>query len=197
MAPDQPQNRQTSHRRAAAAVVAWAIALVGVVGWLVMFETEPAPAAASSEPGPQPPRWRMDVYAHPRCPCTRATIEEVSRLAARLGDRIELRFWFFRPDGEPDAWAHSGSWKSASTIERAVVATDPGGRLASRAGATASGHVVLSSPDGRPVFNGGVTLTRGHVGPSPGGDAIYSWAISGSGLEQAPTLGCPLFGNDP
>jgi len=194
---DQTQNRATPARRAALAVAAWALSLVVVIGWLVAFESGPAPVAASTEVPAEPPRWRLDVYAHPRCPCTRASIEEISRLAARLGDRIELRFWFFRPESESDAWAHSGSWKSAAAIPRALVATDPGGRLARSAGAVASGHVVLSAPGGRAVFNGGVTLTRGHVGPSPGSDAIYSWTITGSGLDQAPTLGCPLFGEAP
>ncbi|MBL0921576.1 MAG: hypothetical protein IBJ10_05540, partial [Phycisphaerales bacterium] len=149
-------------------------------------------SAPAAEAQASPPTWRMDVYVHPRCPCTRATIEELSRLSARLGERASLHFWFFRPEREPDAWAHSASWKAAAAIVGATVATDPEGRLAAEAGAAASGHVVLRAPNGHPVFAGGVTLTRGHVGPSPGGDAVYSWITTGDGIDAAPTLGCAL-----
>ena len=191
MPPHNPQTPTTLPRRAAVAFGAWLFALLAIVGCLVAYETQPAPAAASSSTTDDaPPRWRMDIYAHPRCPCTRASIEELSRLASRLGDRVDLRFWFFRPEREADAWAHSTSWNNAAAIPGATVSTDPGGRLAERAGAVASGHVVLSAPNDHVVFQGGVTLTRGHIGPSPGGDAIAAWILGGDGADQAPTLGC-------
>ncbi len=194
MSDEIPQTRTDLPRRVAVVFGAWAVALGAVVAWLVAFDTEPAPAAASSSDEEAAPRWRLDIYAHPRCPCTRASIEELARLAERLGDRAELRFWFFRPEREADAWAHSASWKAASAIPGATVATDPQGRLAERAGAVASGHVVLSAPNHHVVFEGGVTLTRGHIGPSPGGESILSWVLGGSGLDHAPTLGCPIRG---
>lgn len=192
----EPQTPSTLPRRIAVVFGAWLLTLGAVVAWLVAYETEPAPAAASSAEVQAAPRWRLDIYAHPRCPCTRASIEELARLADRLGERAELHFWFFRPEREADAWAHSSTWKAASAIPGATVATDPEGRLAERAGAVASGHVVLSAPNHHVVFEGGVTLTRGHIGPSPGGESILSWALGDSGLDHAPTLGCPIRSAD-
>jgi hypothetical protein len=139
--------------------------------------------------------WTLMVFMHPRCPCSRATVGELARLAARTGDRCGIVAVFYAPDGaEHDpAWCDSDLVRAARALPGARVGMDPGGRESARFGATTSGAAMLFDRSGRLVFSGGLTASRGHEGDNAGCEAIGAIVL---GLTPAatttPVYGCPI-----
>ncbi|MEK6235309.1 MAG: hypothetical protein N2C14_11430, partial [Planctomycetales bacterium] len=77
-------------------------------GLVVLWNYELAPSPLADPPD----QWPRDssiaradglatlvVFAHPRCPCTRATLDELERIMARRRDKVHARVVFMKPDG--------------------------------------------------------------------------------------------------
>jgi hypothetical protein len=142
-----------------------------------------------------PKRDTLIMFAHPQCPCTSASMEELNRLLALRQHNVATQVWFFRPAGFPPDWTQSGLWRSAAAIPGLTVHEDPDGQQARLFGAATSGYVVLYDPRGQLLFHGGITASRGHVGDNAGQEALAALlAGQGSDLRQTPVYGCPLFG---
>src|SRR5436190_16762337 len=74
------------------------------------------------EPAEAPLRWpagsqirRGNAYtlvllAHPKCPCTRATLEELSKLLAHTQGRLTTFVLFVKPRGTADNWNQTDLW---------------------------------------------------------------------------------------
>ncbi|ARA94778.1 hypothetical protein AWN76_017535 [Rhodothermaceae bacterium RA] len=189
-------------RLIAAAALVWVL-LVGGGWWLLTdYATRPAPVGAVPDAWPAhaelaPPAGRASLVmlAHPRCPCTRASLHELERIMARAGERLQAHVLFYRPPQEPDAWAHTDLWRLAAAIPGVTPHVDPDGRNAGRFGALASGQVVLYGPDGRLLFHGGITAGRGHEGLNAGRQAILAYVRDGTpDAPQAPVYGCFIRG---
>lgn len=187
-----------------AAVVAW----IGGIAWgasaLVRYSLEPGPAGIAPAvwpggalPARDPNRHTLVLFLHPRCPCSRATLAEVERLAARAAGACEILVVFTIPPGESEAWARTGLWDAAARIPGARRLIDRGA-LARAFGVRTSGGAVLYTPDGRLAFAGGLTAARGHEGPSPGQRAVLA-VLRGerAGANSAPVFGCPLEAESP
>src|SRR5688500_947730 len=52
-------------------------------------------------------RATLVMFAHPKCPCTRASIEELNRLLARSSGRIATHVFFLKPDGTAEDWTQT------------------------------------------------------------------------------------------
>lgn len=180
-------------------VLFW-LALIGPGEYLLLnYEKTPAQTA-------QPPQtWPADtsivknsgpfllMFIHPHCPCTRATMEELSLLMAHCHKKLEGQVLFLKPAGFDRSWSESGLWKKASSIPGIKAILDEGGREAKRFGAMASGQVLLFDASGRLVFKGGITRSRGHSGDNPGRSAIESLVLKGAApLKETPVFGCAL-----
>jgi hypothetical protein len=140
-----------------------------------------------------PGRWSVTVFAHPRCPCLRATLHEVASLSA---PEFSTRVVFVRPARAPDGWERGEMWELAARIPGVEVACDERGAEARRVGAETSGYAVLTDPNGRVVFRGGLTRGRGRTGESAGRQAVAAWIAGRPGAGAAPVFGCPLFDSD-
>lgn len=155
-----------------------------------------AEAGAKRESGDA---WRVTMYAHPRCPCTRASLTELARVAEAVGDgaRVEYEVVMYRPQGAGDDWVRGRSWDLAHEIQSVRVAIDPGGRMSAREGAFTSGHVVVRDGAGAVVYAGGVTNGRGETGASAAGEAIIA-ALRGEevALRVGPVFGCEITERD-
>ncbi len=184
-----------------------AVWVVGIgVGFarLMNYATRPGERGASvrrwpagSALIPDPDRANLVLLAHPRCPCTRATIGELENLLARSRGLVTAHVLFYRPGGEPDSWAMTDLWRRAAAIPGTRVQVDPDGRQARRFGARTSGQVLLYHCDGRLLFSGGITDTRGHAGASVGTEALWSLLTTGTAAQtETPVYGCPLAGPD-
>jgi hypothetical protein len=142
-----------------------------------------------------PARKTLIMFAHPRCPCTRASIEELNRLLARSQKKVATQVWFFTPDDSPRDWARTDSWQSAAAIPGVTVHEDRDGAMARSFGAETSGYVLLYGARGELLFKGGITGSRGHAGDNAGESAILSLlAGQNSGLSETPVYGCALLG---
>lgn len=138
------------------------------------------------------------VFAHPRCPCSRASVGELALIMAKARGQVQARVWFYRPAGMPEDWAHTDLWHSASAIPGVSVAGDEGGAEAARFHATVSGQTLLYRGDGRRLFNGGITSARGHSGDNAGRSAVLA-LLQGHTFQavETPVFGCALAGSAP
>ncbi|NUP06540.1 MAG: RedB protein [Polyangiaceae bacterium] len=176
----------------------------------VLWAYSEAPGASADAPSRLPggidalranadDKLSLIMLVHPQCPCSRASIAELSRVMGKVGDRVHARVFFLRPEGEAEGWEVSDLWKSAEAIPGVVVTSDPNGEKAAAFGAKTSGQVVLYDAEGELLFEGGITSARGHEGDNDGESRIVSLArekahASGEGaVHRSPVFGCGLF----
>lgn len=176
-------------------VVTGFVILVGysyVAGATASPSVSAASATASSGDG----RHTLVVLAHPKCPCTRATMSELDRLMAIVHRDVNVRVLLYLPEDAPESWARGAIRDAALRLPNASVELDRSGDMARAFGATTSGHVALISPSGEVCFSGGLTAARGHEGASLGRRAIVTWIQRGQGEAKAPVFGCALYAPD-
>jgi hypothetical protein len=176
-----------------------AIAVGGANFW--RFDNTPG---AKPEPAPEWPaasRLRLDrdrftliLFAHPHCPCTRASINSLNEIMKHCRDRLTAYVQFVRPQPCPADWERTDLWDSTAAIPGVTVLADKSGEEASLFHAKTSGHTFLYDCHGHLWFGGGITLARGHVGPCSGQEAVVD-AVKGNSHEpkHAPVFGCPLL----
>jgi hypothetical protein len=187
-----------------ACIGVWAAAVVGGEVWMWRYQLTPGAA-----PGPAPRTWPANstvpdhrgrplllMVAHPRCPCTRASLNELRKLMARfqaLPVQPDLYLSLIVPDGVGPEWIDGPVMRNAASIPSLHVVLDPGGRFATRLGATTSGHVVVYGADDSLLFSGGITSARAHEGDSEGQGAIVK-ALYGRDrrIRDSAVYGCGL-----
>lgn len=179
----------------------WLVAVVGGSAALVIYSYTPG-AGEASAPASWPAastivrdadRPTLVMFAHPKCPCTRASIGELATLMTHQQGRLDARVIFFQPDEASADWSQTDLWRSAAAIPGVTVTVDRDGREARRFHGTTSGHTVLYDPAGHLLFSGGITEARGHAGDNAGRDAI-AHILSRGPIPGAhtPTYGCPI-----
>jgi len=186
------------------------IALVLGSAWLIStgvgFHSLQRYASTPGRVASSPDRWPMDsqvrfdparptlvMAVHPRCPCTRASIEELAQIVTHCRGLVSVRVLVFQPKRFPEQWSQSDLWHQAEGIPGVQVLPDVDGREATRFGAKTSGHVFLYSTTGGLLYSGGITGARGHVGDNFGRGALISLLREekcvGSGAR---VFGCPI-----
>jgi hypothetical protein len=165
---------------------------------------------ASGRPAPVPARWPAEaqvqkanqgmtllMFAHPHCPCTRASMEELAWVMARCKKKqVAAHVLFLHPKDMTAGWMKTDLWRDAANIPEVDVRADQDGAEARRFGATTSGHVMLYNARGELLFNGGITPGRGHAGENAGREAVVqlvSGTANGTAQAQTAVFGCPLF----
>ena len=140
-----------------------------------------------------PGRATLVLLAHPHCPCSRASIEELSKLMTHAAGRLDAHVVFLRPAGFPAGWERTDLWESAARIPGVRVWADPDGAEMLRFGAVTSGQVLVYSPAGALIFAGGITPARGHAGDNLGPDTILTLLRHGKGeRNRTAVFGCSL-----
>jgi hypothetical protein len=142
-----------------------------------------------------PPQSRplLIVFVHPKCPCTRASLDEIARLHGVCGDQLDMQFVFLQRGDAPWRSEDTDHWETVRKINAGPAFVDVDGVEHRRFGATTSGEVFLYLPTGELAFHGGVTVARGHVGKSAGSAAIEAVvASSATSIRQTAVFGCPL-----
>jgi hypothetical protein len=174
---------QLRHRRILATsllAITW-IATVAL-GLRVLFHYENTPggvgAAARAWPTTQiervTDRPTLVMVAHPHCSCTKASVDELAKIMARLQGKIAAYVLFVKPNATGRDWEDTDLRRSAEAIPGVKVVVDPGGQEARRFGAETSGHTFLFGIDGRLLFSGGITASRGHAGANVGESSILA-----------------------
>jgi hypothetical protein len=183
--------------------------IVGTVVWLVVvlggFAQLQTYKATAGSPGQPPQTWPpgsvvthdagrpvLIMFAHPHCPCTRASVSELARLLSRHPE-LDARVLFLRPEGFEEDWERTDLWRTVAEMPRAHSVRDDNGREAARFGATTSGQVLLFDKAGRLQFSGGLTASRGHEGESLGQRRITELLTTGTtDRRDSPVFGCSL-----
>lgn len=173
------------------------------VGLAHVWSYEKAPGVAAFPPVSWPKessiphpssRDTLIMLAHPKCPCTRAGIEELSKLMTNCQGRLDAYVLFLKPANSSPDWNQTDLWRSAANIPGVRALVDEDGIEAARFGAATSGQVVLYDQSGKLLFRGGITESRGHIGDNAGRSAIESLVNQGSAdLDRTSVFGCPLF----
>jgi hypothetical protein len=168
------------------------------MAWMVRFESSPgapahAPASWPAQAGVARGRdYTLVMSAHPRCPCTRASLDELAIVMAASGKRMTARVLFFVPEDAPPGWWETDLWRTAGSIPNVTPVLDRGGTLQRVFGAETSGSVAVYDAAGRLQFNGGLTAARGQRGENPGRLSLISLIESGEAARMTPVFGCPL-----
>lgn len=184
-----------------ASTLAWLCAVSS--GLWILSDYANRPGIAATPPARWPAESRIPrvlnsatliMMAHPRCPCTRASIGELALLMSQTQGHVTAYVLLLNPPGMPNDWEKTDLWNSAASIPGVNVLTDNDGIEAQRFHAATSGQTLLYDKDGLLLFNGGITVARGHSGENAGRSAIVS-LLPGGGTGQAETavFGCPLF----
>ena len=181
-------------------IVVWIGASCGGLVMLAIYANSPGPSQQAV------PRWPTDsrivlnergctliLFAHPRCPCTRASLGELEKVVARFQGSVTPWVVFFKPSGSDETWDQTDLRKTAEAIPGVHVISDIDGVEARRFNAKTSGQTILYNDLGELLFNGGITLARGHAGDNTGRSAIESY-LNGTVPDSCntPVFGCPI-----
>jgi hypothetical protein len=202
-------NSDTSPGTAARARQIWFWPLIAlwlastVFGLRIVWAYDNTPGALAKAPQRWPAvstlalaqgRHTLVVFAHPQCPCSRASLGELAELLARSPKKPATYVVFLKPAGFADGWEKTGLWQAAETLPSTSLVRDEAGAVARAFGVATSGQALLYDAAGKLRFNGGMTGSRGHAGDNPGRAALV--ALIGdtpANRASANVFGCPLF----
>jgi hypothetical protein len=138
-------------------------------------------------------RFTLVMTLHPQCPCSRASLHELSQLLTRAGGRVDAHVLFVKPQGAAANWCDGDLWKQGNDLPGVTVSIDNDAKDASIFGATTSGQVMVYDPSGAIRFSGGITDGRGHEGDNTGLWAVLGLIRNGNkAVSTTPVYGCPL-----
>ena len=180
-----------------AAVIIWVLGVV--VGSLHSFQYE----TTAGKTAPARNRWPANslctlssqvptlvMFVHPRCPCSRASLNELALLMTHCQGRVDAQVVFIQPESSPTDWARTDLWDSAAGIPGVTPRVDLGGAEQQRFDARVSGEVFLYLPGGELSFHGGITASRGHAGDNDGRATLESFLLK----RELPVTATPVFG---
>ncbi len=141
--------------------------------------------------------WSFDqnllvLAAHPQCPCLAASLDALKTVLAEQ-PTIAARILIFEPSQKPPQWDQEARDRLSKAWPDGTIITDHGGELATKLGATTSGHISLFQANGGLSFAGGITGSRGHRGDNQYLRALQQamWSPTNE-PARTPVHGCPL-----
>jgi hypothetical protein len=185
--------------------VLWLSIAVGGVVYLARYENTPAeknvsyppvfPAQSRIERSAERPT--LIFFAHPKCPCTRASLRELARLMTDVNGKLHAIVVFSKPEDAGEEWTETDLRAIAEAIPNVRVLIDAAERETKIFNAQTSGLILLYDRDGNLQFDGGITASRGHEGDNAGRHAIFEIVTKEVGkTEETAVFGCPLRKKD-
>ena len=178
----------------------WLASVSALLVGAVRYQATPGQPANAPGQWPVSSTLTLDAHrptvvmlAHPRCPCTRASLGELARLMSELGDCVAVHVLFIKPPGSGPGWDSTDTVAAARRIRGVDVRIDEGGVESTRFGAMTSGQVLAFSPDGTLEFSGGITAGRDHAGDNLGHALLRTFLMgNATGSAHTDVFGCPL-----
>jgi hypothetical protein len=168
------------------------------LGWMWLLEHAFRPTATrdfvaqwpcGARPVPAEADTRIIVFAHPYCPCTRATLDQLDQSLTRFPHNTFVRVVFTTAGLHGRDIAESGLVAFARRMPRVDVYLDETAEETLRFQARVSGEVLAFDRSGNCQFHGGLTSGRGHRGESTGQRQLERVAV---GDSTAPFIG-PVY----
>lgn len=187
---------------------------IGVLGiiWLMLISvgfftlmkyeyTPGAPAQASfrwpkdSNMQLMKPASTLVMFVHPHCPCTRASIVELSRIMTRHKDKLSAYVVVLSPKVLPAGWEKTDIWCSAEGISGVTVLKDTDGQESRIFGSRTSGQTMVYNAQGELIHSGGITAARGQIGDNSAAQVLVA-SVERQPATPARTMvfGCSLLG---
>src|SRR5262249_10627166 len=133
-----------------AAAAAWLVVTTTCMVLVWRYKARPGDPADAPRQWPATGMIARDValatlvmFAHPECPCTAASLEELAAVMSRVGGRVTAWVVFVRPHEVGEQWNDTSTRRRAEQLPGVSVMIDDDGREAARFGARVSGQVLL------------------------------------------------------
>lgn len=170
----------------------WACACVAGLSWASIYHATPGAEIAGPSHWPQAalgPQQRTTALAivHPQCPCTRASIAELTQLAHKRD--WALGIIVFQPVKQSQ-WALPETYEQ---LDADFIYHDAGGVLAQQLGSSTSGTMLVYDAHGALRFQGGLTPSRGHRGITPA-HAAFEHSVQVFSTNDIQSHAFPVFG---
>ncbi len=137
-------------------------------------------------------RWTLVMLIHPRCGCTRASIQELERIVEMTGPSVLPYLVAYRPSDFQSGWEKTEVLDAASRVQRARIVIDNDGEEAKLFGGFTSGQTYLYDREGMLRFSGGITSLRGHAGVNRGSMDVVDIVQSKTRQGVHPVFGCAI-----
>ncbi|MEO8661413.1 MAG: RedB protein [Bryobacteraceae bacterium] len=194
-------SRFTDRALSVIGLAVWAVAVGAGIGALLRYSNTAGVIAAPLHRWPDASSLRrvdrratLLVFAHPQCPCTAATLDELADIDADTRQTLDVHVIFYAPEQASQAWVRSASWRRVADIPGFHPVEDWGGKETRRFQVATSGQTLLYDDTGNLRFSGGITPSRGHVGSNYGRDSVVALALTGAApRETTPVFGCSLL----
>ena len=178
----------------------WVVAVAGGLQTLMSYESSPGTIGnvrgswpARSKISPPADRPVLIMLAHPRCPCTQASVGELAKIMAQMQGKVSAYVLFLKPNTTASGWEDTDLRRATARIPGVSVVSDIDGAEARNFGAETSGHTLLYDRNGSLLFSGGITGSRGHAGDNAGENSIVSLVNDHhSLLAKTFVFGCSL-----
>ena len=137
------------------------------------------------------------MFVHPQCPCTRASLEQLTPLTKM--ENLAIQILIFSPKIKPKDWSEKTCSDLNLSQKSVSMVPDYDGLEARRFQSKTSGQALLYDSKGRLIFTGGITGARGKTGNNPGlielCSAIREHNNSGK-VRETLVFGCSLLNTD-
>lgn len=190
-----------SERSVAVLLLVWLGVVACGMGALWSYANAPGVPAVAPVHWPQGVSFQREanrptlvMLAHPRCPCTRASLRELARILSHAPKPVNAHVLFYAPDTMKTGWERTDLWEFAASLPGVEVHRDENGIDIRRFGGATSGQVLVFGSDETLRFSGGITAARGHEGDNVGG-TLARRALAGSLTElgDVAVFGCPIL----
>ncbi|MFT3924198.1 MAG: RedB protein [Myxococcales bacterium] len=178
---------------------AWLAVAVAGIAALWMYATTPGAGAQAPRAWPEDSaikrgdRFTLLMFAHPRCSCTRASLNELAWIVRQHREQVSTYVVFPQPAGTGSGWLQSTIVAFARSMGGIRVFEDQRGEESQRFRSMTSGQVLLYDPEGLLTFSGGITGSRGHEGDNLGRARVAA-LISGVSGRHARDVVSSVFG---
>jgi hypothetical protein len=170
---------------------------------LMIYEMTPGPAGAAPVSWPTTSSLarisgvpNIVMAVHPKCPCTRSSLDVLEEIAVRSRGPMSARLLVYQSMKVCDGWDEP-TLRALSERKGLEIAFDPGGCEAERFGLSTSGATAVFDGRGQRQFIGGLNLARGRAEISRGGLAVLAVLAQQEPKDRsASAFGCPLSNPD-
>jgi len=197
----KPMNSSSFGFKSGLVLTTWLIAVVAGMTCFLSYKNAPGEVTRGLHFWPESSsivratgRPQLLLFAHPRCPCTRASLRELVQVMSDCRGLVSATIVVFQPhEGDGEHWNPLDLVDLAQDNPGVELVRDVGGVEQQRFGIKTSGHVLLFDERGTLQFSGGITASRGHSGDNLGRSTLTA-LLRGRPAAATETFvfGCPL-----